>query len=367
MADAAVEVLYLPPPTSDAIDYTQNLPDMLDGSGLTDATGTVSTTLDTSMVNTSDLGDDGDGTGDAFNVDVVALDAAGNESATAEVVTLGSSFSDAADPAEPASPPGNGTPNCVTGPGTRYINRTSTLWLPVTAENSGGGMEAELSYTQSSSIAKQTDMTAAISFNGLSYHASKYHMEERDRSTTSPWDVSGDYHQFVFAHYETAQWNVCPQNFNPKQHTGHPYFEWDPLHWNGALSDDDPDVGSNGETVGYQPYVVPTFTPGPNDIYTVTLTTQQSTFSRSSGTRVAQGANDTFSILEDLNTKVGQFVASASKSFDVKATYGAITKMTYVRLPSGCPSGHSRVVWGYNSLPTLTERLQADCEPNSNL
>jgi hypothetical protein len=228
-------------------------------------------------------------------------------------------------------------------------------------------MEAEMSYTETSSIAKQTDMTAGISYDGLGYHASGYHMEERDRSTTSPWDESGDYHQFVFAHYETAEWNICPSNFNPRQKEGYPYFEWNPLHWNGALSDDDTDVGANGNTVGSQPYTVPTFTPGSGNIDYFPLTPSNSGWSRDNGTRVGQTANATFSIEQDLDTDAGQFVISASKAFQVKATYGSITKLAYVYLSSGCPSTNTRVIWGNNSLPSTTERVQANCEPNGDL
>jgi hypothetical protein len=198
MANTSMNVFYIPPGDSDA---STSFP--LIGSGVTNSSGAVTTSLNTSMV-TSDLADDGDGNDNAFNAVAVAVDSAGDLVLKYEVLEMGGSASDSATAASGAvmtTLPAGSTAG-VTPTLTSATKDTKFAWVPVLADNSGAGEETDINYTFNSSVARQTKVTAATSLTDSSpWNASGEQEESTDRDASTDWNEAGSYHEYIWAKY----------------------------------------------------------------------------------------------------------------------------------------------------------------------
>ncbi len=337
MANASVSVYYYPfdePDTGFTLQWM--------GSGTTNLAGAFSAALDTSMVQTSSLGDDGTGSNDAFNAVVYATDSSGHFAVQHVILHLNAATSDSAsaitDPvtatAYVATPNTAGT---VVVPSSQLIN-TSYRYVKILAMNSGYGLKTKLTYTWTSSTAKQTDIGTALSVNGGSFSANGQVLEETNREVDAPLTESGSYHRYVWANYKfyEYQWYVCNHYYC------NVYHEWVAHHFAGQVSDWNPNRDSSGNTIGYVAYDQPAFTPCSGNCYFIMYSTN-SGWGRNSGTRHSYG----------WTLGVAGFI-----TLGARATYGSITS-THWYYESGCSK--KRVIWGYNTDPSSAEIVQANC------
>jgi hypothetical protein len=100
-------------------------------------------------------------------------------------------------------------------------------------------------------------------------------------------------------------------------------------------------------------YKEPRFTPGSSNQNWFELTPANSGWMRSTGNRVTNDANGTFT-----------FPNGANLGLEVKSVYGSITSVTYNWLP-GCGNGFIRIVWGYRATPADTGHVDAGCKRRS--
>jgi hypothetical protein len=343
MANAQVAVLYMQPSDADQpVGTTINFTEL--GSGTTAADGSFSTALDTSAVAPSDLGDAGDGTPDAFNAMVVAIDPAGNAAIVFEIMTVGSQFSGAASVNEPAVA-GQPATQSTAIPTTGIVLGTAFRYVPVTPLNSGYGMQAVLNYTINSSIQKETKVDIAVSNNQGGWESGGYLLEEQDRDSTSPYAVNGSFHDWMWASYKFVEYAYRLDNV------------WQALRFTGTITYANPDCCLKDEVINVVPYTVPTFTPGSFNQNWMSLTPANSGWTRSTGTVVGNDAYETFTL--PFASDIGS---------ETITTYQQITSVTYNWIPTAkCGTGYTRVIWGDNDDPEDTPRVEANCVPNSSL
>jgi len=340
LANASVAVFYMQPSDSDLPEGTTiNLAEL--ASGTTNASGVIGAVLDTSAVAPSDLGDAGDGTPDAFNAMVAVQDQEGNQAIVDEIVTVNSSFSAGASVNLESSPAQ--AARAVQFPTTAVTGPHRYRYTPVLPLNSGDGMQAVLHYTTSSSTAKQTKIESTIlstAPGGGGWGVGQFQLEEKNRSIVAPYRKNNSFHHWIWARYKYVEY------FYRLDH------EWKANHFTGDLTDANPDCCLKDTVINVVKYTVPAFTPGPNGAYWFRLTPNNSGWTRSSGTRKENSADATF--YEPFGGSV--HISSIT-------TYASITSVTY-NYRRGCPSGHSRVIWGHGTDPGEVPRVQANCFDN---
>ena len=364
MQDAPVGIFYAQPSEmNQAIGSTVNFAEL--ASGTTDSTGSLTVTLDTSAIASSDLGDIGDGTPDAFDAVIYAVDPVTGEMVlTEEVLTLSgagdtvalSANTDAANGNPiilPSSEASGVTVSTLALPSTT-IAAYSYRYVPVTALNSGYGIQAVLKYATDSSTSKQTEVDFATGNGDGSWSLGHDILEQKDRQTTAPYKANGDFHEWMWASYKFAELQLGCNNLPLPPCVQ----QWEADYFTGNLTNSNPDCCvKDSSAIGIVPYSVPTFTPGSDNQNWFALTQSNSGWSRSSGTRVTNTASESFTL---------PFAGSiGSNSVTV---YDSITSVTYNWISSGsCGNGLTRVIWGYNDDPVDTSRVQADCLQNSQL
>src|SRR5271165_996754 len=166
------------------------------GSGMADSNGDVNITLDTSAVPKSALDDVGTGS-DAFNATIFAWDSAGQYNITQAVIQEGHTFSYQASagidtitghPAllsaravaflDKELSAGKGIPATQTQEGDTY------RYSPITPLNSAPGLHAELRYTYTSSVTKQSEFELPTT-EYLNLGLSDNQVEETDRTVNT--------------------------------------------------------------------------------------------------------------------------------------------------------------------------------------
>jgi len=127
--------------------------------GTTDSTGQFSATLNTGLIDPSEFGDIGDGVPDAFNVVIEALDQNGNFAFQDETLTLGENYVGSVSTATGGVQP-------VSGPPTLFSDGVpighTYRYVPVEPDNAAPGMQTVDTYTTTSSINKQTQVTVGL-------------------------------------------------------------------------------------------------------------------------------------------------------------------------------------------------------------
>jgi len=352
MANANVGIFYMSPSQAASADGTTFTMTEL-ASGTTDASGQFSATLDTSSIAPSDLADIGDGTSDAFNAVIEALDPSGNFTANWVIITEGSGYSGTASVNDPAPA---GSPAAAPAPplsGKSVVLAHGYRYTPVTPLNSGYGIQVVLNYTTSSETTRQTEVQEGVVAASGGVSVGAYQIEDQSRMITSPDSQSGSYHNWVWADYEYKEYRTCAQNCG-----GSPPGAWKPYEFTGqAITDNNPNKDKNGQVIGIQGYTQPNFTPGSSNQNWFRLTPSNSGWSRSSGTRESNDVNGSFI-----------FPFASNLGIDSLTTYGSITSVQYNWISSGsCGTGFTRVIWGHDSTPADTGRVQASCIPDSQL
>ena len=346
MAGAGLSVYYFPSVISAGTQL------QLMGSATSDSAGTVAFALDTSMVPAGDLGDNGDGVDDAFNAVVIGTDSAGDLIIHHEVITEGGVTTDSAS----ALTDGSGQPvlatpiSQVTDPqmaptAPDGVIGTDYRYVPVLAMNSGDGMSSQLNYTYSTSTGRQTNIETAIQYAGTTeWSDSGGMLEETDRTINAPWYYKGSIHRYIWASYLWDEYHFegCINKYDC-----YDYDEWDPDHFTGYTTDDNPNYFRDGSRIGEYNYTVPSFTycQGEGSCW-FALTTYNSGWGRSSGTR------QTYSFELD----VAGFL-----NLSDWATYASITSQNWWYQSSGCGSPNERILWGNSVDPGVARIVQADC------
>ena len=341
MAGADVSVYYYPS------GITSGVPFQLMGEATSDSAGTVRLPLDTSMVSAGDLGDAGGGVNDAFNAVVVGSDPAKHLIIEHEVLTLNTGNSGTASALlDPAGQPLVGPP-VPQGTSSSLVPDGAVAsqyrYVQVLAMNSGEGMSTQLDYTYTSSTARQTVISVPLENVGAGWGLQGSMLEETNREVDAPWWEDGPIHQYLWASYLFLEYHIqgCGR------YTCWDYYEWQPNHFEGYVTNDNPDYWKDGSKIGYVNYHVPQFTycGGPGTCW-FPLTPENSGWGRSSGTR-----------------QTYEFELAGAGFINVTdwATYGSITKQQWWYHPSGCNSPEEEVMWGYNTDPSTATIVQADC------
>jgi hypothetical protein len=332
MRSADVQVYYLTPHT-----YAVGTPcDMSPiGSGTSDVLGNVNLLIDTSTVDQSDLGNTGTGVNDAFNALVVAEDQARNFIVAEEILRLQGTVnvSEQAD-LSAVGEPNPGQPNPVT---CRVVS-SSYRYIRLVAFNSARGLDTNLSFTFNSGTSRQVQAGIALKYAGQSWQIGSNIMEETSRSTTGGWLASGAYHKVVWANYYWLEYRFdsCGR-FSCKT-----WWEWHLNHFNGQVSEYNPNTGPSGSVIGIVNYIPPAYDPDPN--HHVVLTSSSPPEVRDYGQYHSYG----FSL----------DVAGFLSLTDI-ATYGNITSMTWAYNSGGCTG--TRVLWGNGADVASTDIVQASC------
>jgi hypothetical protein len=333
---AEVDVFYEPANPPESYDAP------LMGTGTTDASGNVLVTLNTSMV--TDAGDVGDGNGGAFNADILAIwgTGVGGAAETNAVLEVGSTthVQMSPDPNETVTPNLSGTPSAVR----RHVG-SGHSYVPVVAENSGGGIHTDFLMTHTTSTDRQTRVQAAISVDGTApFTVGSFWEEQTGRNYSIHWKVDQGYHKFVWANYGFWKWNYQTCGIRGCVNAK---YRWLPHDWTGDLTDDNTDPPCNGckGKVGKVDYNVPPMTTKRDN--TVVLDTHTSPIERDTSITKTYGFSLDFA----------GFV-----SVDSKATYGNITSVTWTYLSAGCSSsGYQRLLWGNGYTVTDAPIVQASC------
>jgi hypothetical protein len=217
-------------------------------------------------------------------------------------------------------------------------------YVQVLALNSGDGMSSKLNYTYSSSTGRQTNIDSAVANAGFSWGIGGGVLEQTDRSVNAPWYYKGSMHQYIWASYLFDEYHFegCVNKFDCYN-----YYEWDPDHFAGSTTNDNPDYWKSGTKIGYVNYQVPSFTycQGAGSCW-FALTSNNSGWGRDSGTR------QTYSFQLD----VAGFL-----NVQDWATYGSITSQNWWYQSSGCGSPDERILWGNSVDTTVARVIQADC------
>jgi hypothetical protein len=341
-ANSPVSVFYWPASPSSSGSFSLRLM----GSGTTGSSGTVSIPLDTSMV--SDAGDVGGGIPDAFNAIVTGFDSSGHVIWQREVITENAATATTAsvltDPATGAPVVASGAPpQCSpTGSVTADLIATHYRYVRVLAENSGAGMSTQLAYTYNSSTARQTVIDSAVSANGASWGVGGGVLGETNSGVTAYWREKGIYHDYVWASYMFAEYKSTSCSCGGCTTV----YEWVPDHFEGSVTDNNPNTWKDGSTIGVVKYTVPPFTYcGGQGTCWFTLTPSNSGFSRSPATR--QDYSSELSFAGFLSVK--------------EQATGSIARQTWWYQPSGCSAPNSRIIWGDNADPASAAIVQADC------
>jgi len=350
MADAEVGIFYMSPAQAALPDgSTFTMTELW--SGTTDSNGQFTAEVDTSSIPQSAMGDTGDGTPDAFNVEIEAIDPAGNFVSTNAVLTAGSTFSGSASVTIPATP-GSALTASPSLSGNDTVIAHNYRYTPVTPLNSGFGIQAVLNYTTNQDTTRQTEVTVGESYDGGGWTTGGYWLEDQSRSVVAPLKESGSYHNWIWADYEYKEYKICAG-----RSCLYPTLEWKPYIFTGQLTDNNPDKDKSGVTIGVVPYTVPSFTPGAENQNWFALTQANSGWTRATGTREANDVNGGFT-----------FPYAGNIGVDSLTSYGSITSVQYNWISSSkCGDGFQRVIWGHNSTPATTPRLQADCFSDSTL
>jgi hypothetical protein len=372
MANATVGVFYTPPADLEVADGTTfSLTELASGS--TNGSGVFTAAVPATAVPSSDMADIGDGTTDAFNADIVAIDSAGNVYEDDAVLIVGQTVSD-----QVTADPGMAIAGVTAGQITSQtpISVTDTpdssgtyRYVPVAPVNSGYGEQVTFNYNPTTSKTRQTMVDVAVSSpignTSLSWHQGTDHIEEMGRSTSTPWTKAGSYHYWVWANYNFHRHKICVQPLHQPQICR---YHWRVHHFQGQLDDSNPNGCKKHHPdfcapIGGVPYNVPKFTPGNTSgcpachNYAVVLSSANSPWSRQNVRRTQ-------------NTAAGNFYLPFGGNIGVSSTdeYGKITTISYTWISSGnCGSGHDRVIWGYKDDPVHSRVVQGNCVTDQQL
>jgi len=328
LSGADVAVYYLP------FDPARHGHDPEMGTGTTDLAGQATVTLNTSMVQTADLADVAGHR--SFNALVVAETDGWTAVETVVVRDTGTTTADVAARAVPATAQAPALPE---RPADQIVGSTYR-YVTIGALNSADGIQAGLQYTWTSETSRQTTLGVAGSYEGGAWSESGTMTEQTSRSVDAPWRRWNVYHQYVFANYFFQKHYI---------QLGIKAFEylWEPDHFAGQVTDDDPNVQRSGTVIGKVSYSVPGFTNCNGNCWFI-MTRNNSGWGRDSGTRASYRFD---------------MAVAGWLSLEAEATYGSITYVHWYWQSKGCSGGYSRVIWGDNLDPEAARIVQADCMP----
>jgi hypothetical protein len=352
-SNADVGVYYLEAPEEGEVEGSSGrLKEM--ASGKANGSGQFSTDLNTNMVDST--GDGGDGRGGIFNALIVSEDTVtGKAAADVAVLKLGvdnGSVSSSQDPKSRVYTSGStsqvmatedlaaGDPHCNVG-GVCYVNEAYRYrYVRAGAISAGKGVKNSYSYSSTSLEDRQTSMKIPITFNMTDWAStSSFMLEHRERGTVAPYVKAGAYHRYVWANYRWVRryyWHCA----SPASCTD--WREWEPLHFAGIITDNNPNVGPDQPAIGVKPYDPP---PVPsNSNFKFALTNATSGWERFRNQSRAFGFS--FNIGDD-------FINHTAYTM-----YGNITRVKFIKV-TGC-SG-TRWVYGSNTDLHSTAVVNSAC------
>jgi hypothetical protein len=333
------------------------------GSGITGSAGQVSLTLSTSPVPASALGDVGVGDA-AFNSMIIAWDSSGQYNITDQVINEGRSLSlklrAGTDPAtgKPAllSPAQIASMDSYYGnpdaPAYQTAEGSDYRYSPITPLNSAPGLRAVLDYTYTTSMAKQSEFELPTNENG-GVSLTGNQMEEKDRTVSTGIHERCRYHRWAWADYYYVYYLVSA----PAAH-GKTWYQWEPDHFQGTVSDYNPQHPAKEKKIGYVRFRQPAYHRGPDGNWAVKIKPFSEPWTRSTGTRQENDLGVDFTMGPLPEGDIG-----TSIHLEDLMTYASITSVTWTYI-KGCPGGDTRVVWGQHTDPVQATRVMASCVPN---
>jgi hypothetical protein len=329
---------------ADSVGSSFDLP--LLGSGTTDSSGTFDSSLDTTAIDMSELGTDPAGGVDAFNAVLLVVNPSGDVvSQDDDVMELGQDNDPTITVPAPTSAQKVTRRIHVAASMSPLIDgtviATQYRYTPVVIFNNGNGLEGTFTYSSSSGASVyETQAQATVSIGGGPWAIGNYVMESQARDSVSPWQETNGFHMTLWANYLYDEIRYVDPSLNYYDYT------WEIDHFTGALTDNDPDTGSNGKVIHERTYTSPAFTTNFN--YTIPITSSgQKGYTRNFD------QNQTSAFDADLG---------AWFTIEAQASYDTDTSMSWSYESGGCSGGMTRYVWGANTDPGATNIVQADCE-----
>ncbi len=272
---------------------------------------------------------------DSFAVVVLARSGA-EQGATTETVIPGTEATVEVD-TEPADSASTATLAAIEAetvePVTVKVVDEGYRYIRILAYNCAKGMSCDLTYRVGSSDTRETKAQVAISYGGT-WSAGGFLLEETSREGESHWKQTGAYHRYVWANYKWVKYAFSCAHCNP-------WWEWHLHHWQGTISDYNPNKNKSGQTIGTVKY-----SPPPLDRdrdHRVVLNADNSPWKRATGQYQEYGFQLSFADFLGLKSK---------------ATYATNTLMTW-KAVDGC-SGE-RWLWGDGVDPYDAPIVQASC------
>ncbi len=299
--------------------------------GVADAAGSFRASLDRTTLASASPGDAADGAG-AFNVMAIAR-AASQQAVWHGVIALGATASATAQAVAV------GPPLITSGIGEEIEPVSVTVveegyrYIRILAYNCAKGMTCDLTYTYTEGTSRETQAEIAYTYGGT-WSAGGMLLEERGRTVETHWKKSGNYHRYVWANYKWLKYAYNCAHCNP-------WWEWHLHHFQGTISDYNPNSNANGRVIGTLSYSPPPLDTDPN--HQVPLTRDNSPWTRDTGQYKKYGFTLSF---------------AGYLGLESLATYGKITSMKYA-YALGC-SG-KRILWGDGTDPVDAPIVQASC------
>ena len=339
------------------------------GTGTADSSGDVSIALDTTAVPESALADVGTGS-DAFNATIWAWDSAGQYNVTQAVIPEGHPFSYRASAGIDTI---TGKPALWTASEVAFMDSLLSAgkaipayqiqegdtyrYSPITPLNSAPGLHAELKYTYTSAVTRQSEFELPTT-QYISLSLTGNQVEENDRSVSTGIKKDGNYHRWVWADYYFIEYLIGCSKCGS-------YIQWQPDHFQGQVTDNNPDRHHKHDKkpIGHLAWKQPAFNRGPGGGWRVKITSDSIPFKRSSGNRQENEIGIGFT-LGDLS----KYLVGGSMKLQDLMTYGSITEVTWTyqnTRKNHCGRGYTRVLFAYHTDPVAAGRIQAACEPNS--
>jgi hypothetical protein len=358
MAGAHVVVFFVRP--APGLHQKVSLPQV--GSGITNSAGQVSLTLNTSPIPASALGDVGSGDV-AFNSMIIAWDGSGQYNITDQVINEGHALS---LKLRAGTDPATGKPALLSAaqvasldsyfsnpdaPAYQIAEGSDYRYSPITPLNSAPGLRAALDYTYTTSVARQSEFELPTNESGgISLTGNQ--MEEKDRTVSTGIHERGRYHRWIWADYNYVYYLVIAAAVHGKS-----WYQWEPDHFQGTVSDDNPQHPFKKKTIGHVSFRQPAYHRGPDGNWAVRILPSTEPWTRSNGTRQENDLGVDFTMGPLPEGDIG-----TSIHLEDLMTYATITSVTWTYI-NGCPDGDTRVIWGHHTDPVAATRVMASCVP----
>jgi hypothetical protein len=228
-------------------------------------------------------------------------------------------------------------------PAASTVLRSRYRFAKVLAWNNADGMTSTFTYGKAQTDVQETQISVPVTYDEVTWTVGGSMTEQQSRGTERTLTHSSHYHYVVWANYKEnlVEYLVCTT-------AGcRTWDQWEPAHWNGQLTGDNPDRGKNGKVIGGVPYAEPKFDPNPN--HHVIL---------HGGTAYSAYTTHTHSFGWNMNVGLS---GSAWVGMNSTSAYNTNTRVHWaLTKASKCP--HTDLLWGSGTDVPSAPVVMASCE-----